>query len=400
MIKDREVCLFLTLKCNQHCKYCHRFLGINEISTEENMKIIDKLAKEEIRNITFTGGEPLLYTGILELVKYAKKKDMKVKVISNGKILAQNQNMREIYNYLDSLTLSIDTIDNELNEKMGRGYEHYNNIKAVLNSLLEFDLKVNINTVVSKMNMGTLENLGNFIKNYNINAWRIFKFIPLRETAKLNKDMFEISKVDFKANKPLFTSFPNIQRIEFREDDDMENKYILIMPNGNIIMTENKEDVTVGNIRQNTLSEILENKITAKSTNKVVSKIRTLISYNNQSARNKILNKISNLNFVDIVGVADTGADTYNKIIDLKPEMVFTSYNFEDMNGLELMQKSKQTLNNEIPIFNFIAEQLPSQEIIKLVSIDDSKINAIINENNKEDGIIQSLEEYKKFKEF
>ena len=168
MIKDREVCLFLTLKCNQHCKYCHRFLGINEISTEENMKIIDKLAKEEIRNITFTGGEPLLYTGILELVKYAKKKDMKVKVISNGKILAQNQNMREIYNYLDSLTLSIDTIDNELNEKMGRGYEHYNNIKAVLNSLLEFDLKVNINTVVSKMNMGTLENLGNFIKNYNI----------------------------------------------------------------------------------------------------------------------------------------------------------------------------------------------------------------------------------------
>ncbi len=379
MIKDREVCLFLTLKCNQHCKYCHRFLGINEISTEENMKIIDKLAKEEIRNITFTGGEPLLYTGILELVKYAKKKDMKVKVISNGKILAQNQNMREIYNYLDSLTLSIDTIDNELNEKMGRGYEHYNNIKAVLNSLLEFDLKVNINTVVSKMNMGTLENLGNFIKNYNINAWRIFKFIPLRETAKLNKDMFEISKVDFKANKPLFTSFPNIQRIEFREDDDMENKYILIMPNGNIIMTENKEDVTVGNIRQNTLSEILENKITAKSTNKVVSKIRTLISYNNQSARNKILNKISNLNFVDIVGVADTGADTYNKIIDLKPEMVFTSYNFEDMNGLELMQKSKQTLNNEIPIFNFIVEQLPSQEIMKLASIDDSKINAIIN---------------------
>lgn len=172
------------------------------------------------------------------------------------------------------------------------------------------------------------------------------------------------------------------------------------MPNGNIIMTENKEDVTVGNIRQNTLSEILENKITAKSTNKVVSKIRTLISYNNQSARNKILNKIGNLNFVDIVGVADNGTDTYNKIIDLKPEMVFTSYNFKDMNGLELMQKSKQALNNEIPIFNFIAEQLPSQEIIKLVSIDDSKINAIINENNKEDGIIQSLEEYKKFKEF
>ena len=164
------------------------------------------------------------------------------------------------------------------------------------------------------------------------------------------------------------------------------------MPNGNIIITENKEDVTVGNICENTLSEILENRITAKSTNKIVSKIRALISYNNESERNKILNKIGNLNFVDIVGVADNGTDTYNKIIDLKPEMLFTSYNFKDMNGLELMQKSKQALNNEIPIFNFIVEQLPSQEIMKLASIDDSKINAIINENNKEDGIIQSLE--------
>lgn len=399
MIKDREVCLFLTLKCNQHCKYCHRFLGIDEICTEDNIKIINKLADEGIKNITFTGGEPLLYPGILELVKYAKEKDMKIKVISNGQILAENQNMREIYNYLDSLTLSIDSIDNELNEKMGRGYNHYKNIKAVLNSLLEFDLKVNINTVVSKMNIGTLEPLGNFIKDYNINAWRIFKFIPLRETAKLNKDMFEISKVDFKVNKPLFTSFPNIQKIEFREDDDMESKYVLIMPNGNVVITENKEDVTVGNIMKNSLSDILEKRKSTNAPKKVVSKIRTLIAYNNELERNKIIDKISNLKFVDIVGVSDNGADAYNKIIDLKPEMVFANYNLKDMDGLELMQKSKSALDNEVPIFNFISKELPSQELVKLFNVDSNKINAIINENKKEDGIKNALEEFKKFKE-
>ncbi len=399
MIKDREVCLFLTLKCNQHCKYCHRFLGIDEICTEDNIKIINKLADEGISNITFTGGEPLLYPGIVELVKYAKEKGMKIKVISNGQILAENQNMREIYNYLDSLTLSIDSINNELNEKMGRGYNHYKNIKTVLNSLLEFDLKVNINTVVSKMNIGTLEPLGNFIKDYNINAWRIFKFIPLRETAKLNKDMFEISRVDFKANKPLFTSFPNIQKIEFREDDDMESKYVLIMPNGNVVITENKEDVTVGNIMENSLSDILEKRKSINTPKKVVSKIRTLIAYNNELERNKIIDKISNLKFVDIVGVSDNGADAYNKIIDLKPEMVFANYNLKDMDGLELMQKSKSALDNEVPIFNFIAKELPSQELVKLFNVDSNKINAIINENKKEDGIKNALEEFKKFKE-
>jgi len=129
MIKDREVCLFLTLRCNQICKYCHRFLGINEMSLKDNMTVIDRIAEEGITNITFTGGEPLLYPNILELVKYSKKKNMKVKVISNGKLLSKNNKLREIYNYLDSITFSIDSIDNELNEKMGRGYDHYNNIK-------------------------------------------------------------------------------------------------------------------------------------------------------------------------------------------------------------------------------------------------------------------------------
>jgi len=69
------------------------------------------------------------------------------------------------------------------------------------------------------------------------------------------------------------------------------------------------------------------------------------------------------------------------------------------MNGLELMQKSKETLNNEIPIFNFITNELAPQEIINLVNIDDNKINAIISEKQKENGIINVLEEYKKFKE-
>jgi len=298
MIKDREVCLFLTLRCNQICKYCHRFLGINEMSLKDNMTVIDRIAEEGITNITFTGGEPLLYPNILELVKYSKKKNMKVKVISNGKLLSKNNKLREIYNYLDSITFSIDSIDNELNEKMGRGYDHYNNIKNVLNSLKENSLKVNINTVVSKMNIGTLELLGNFLKEYKINAWRIFKFIPLRETAKLNKDMFEISKVDFKANKPVFTSFPNIQKIEFREENDMESKYVLIMPNGNVVITENKKDITIGNIMEDSLSNLLNNRGETEVKNSVTSKIKTLISYNDEFERNKILEKIKALNYV------------------------------------------------------------------------------------------------------
>lgn len=229
MIKDKEVCLFITLKCNQRCKFCHRFNGNTTMDFEDIKKVIDKLTEEGVTNITFTGGEPFLHTNIIDIVKYAKEKGVKSKIISNGKILATDPDKKKIYQYLDSLTLSLDTIDNKLNEEIGRGYDHFDNVKAVLESLKRNSLKVNINTVVSKMNLDKLEELGNFLKNYEINAWRSFKFIPLRETAKTNKDIFEISKIDFKVNKPLFTSFSNIKKIEFREDEDFE-RYILIKP--------------------------------------------------------------------------------------------------------------------------------------------------------------------------
>lgn len=399
MIKDREVCLFLTLRCNQKCKYCHRFLGIGDLDLEHNKEVINQIVQDGITNMTFTGGEPLLYPNILELLKLAEEKGIKGKLITNGHILATQPEMREIYNHLDSITLSIDSINNELNEKMGRGYDHFRNIKTVLDSLKGNDLKVNINTVVSKMNITYIEELGNFLKEYNINTWRIFKFIPLRETAKLNKDMFEISKADFRVNRPLFTSFSNIKKIEFREENDMESKYVLIMPNGNVVITENEQDVTIGNILKNSLSEILNNRISMKTPNKVMEKIRTLISYNNEEERNSILEKIKQLSYVDIVGISASGVDTLNKIVDLKPEMVFANYNMNGMNGLELMQRSKEKLKTEMPIFNFITNELPENEINLLVNVADNKINALISEKQKEESIITTLEEYKKFKE-
>lgn len=396
MVSDREVCLFLTLKCNQNCRYCHRFLGIDEVSFEDNKRIINKIAEDGIKNMTFTGGEPLLYPNIIELVKLAKEKGLKVKLITNGSVLANNPKMREIYNYLDSITFSIDSCDNEINEKLGRSYKHAENIKTVLESLKGKELNVNINTVVSRVNIEKLEELGQFLREYKINAWRIFKFIPLRETAKINEKEFEISKAEFRINKTLFTSFPNISKVEYREENDMESKYVLIMPNGNIVVTENKKDVTIGNILENSISELLRNRNIEK-TQKAVRKIKTLIAYNDEIIRNEIVSAIKKLSYVEVVGVAKNGNDTYNKIVKLQPEMVFSSYNLSDMTGLDVIKKSKAQLDTKIPVFNFITDNITSEEFDQINNIAGNKMNAFIPELNKEQRIARVLKDYKEF---
>ena len=191
----------------------------------------------------------------------------------------------------------------------------------------------------------------------------------------------------------------NIGKVEFREEPDMESKYLLIMPNGNIMVTENGEDVCIGNVLKDSITELLKNRTTIKaSAKKVFEKIRTLVAYRDEKVRNEIVDTIKGLNYVDIVGVTDNGADTYKEIVNLQPEMVFTNYNFADMNGLDIIKKSKEQLDTKIPVFNLIGNDIPDDEYKEFVNVAGIKMNTLITNPNK-DRIVGIFEDYKEFKE-
>lgn len=246
-MQKKEICWNITTRCNQGCRYCHRFLNINDLTFNENEKILNNLINDGVTDITWTGGEALIYENIEELIKRAYKKGIRNKLITNGKILA-NSNM-QILNYLDSLTLSLDSTNNKINQELGRGEEHYTNVKYILDYIKEnnIDIKLRINTVANKLNIDNISEFILFLNEYNIYAWRIFRFMPLRETAVKNKNEFEISDEQFKFIKEKCNKECNITNIEYREEDDMEKKYVLLVANGDIVITENGKDVTKGN---------------------------------------------------------------------------------------------------------------------------------------------------------
>ena len=89
---EKEICWNITSKCNQNCKYCHRFLNIMDLKYEENLNILNNLEKSNIKSITWTGGEALLFEGIDNLLKYSCEKGIKNKIITNGKLLTKKKN--------------------------------------------------------------------------------------------------------------------------------------------------------------------------------------------------------------------------------------------------------------------------------------------------------------------
>ena len=256
-MNDKEICWNITARCNQKCRYCHRFLGIKDLSFEENKSVLEKIIDQNVTDITWTGGEALLLDYVDDLLRISSSNKVRNKLITNGQLLT-NERIDRIGKYLDSITLSLDTTDDNINERLGRGYNHYKRVKEILDYLQSKypNIKIRINSVICNYTKN-VDELIKFLNDYNIYSWRIFKFMPLRELAEKNKNEFSISKEEYDNIVKRIKQASNIKNIDTRIESDMEKKYILILADGSIIVTENGTDKKLGNALNDSLEGLL-----------------------------------------------------------------------------------------------------------------------------------------------
>lgn len=392
MIK-KKVCWKITTKCNQGCKYCFGFNNIQNLSFEENERVLNHLIASGINHITWTGGEAVLYPRVNELMRESKERGLYNKLVTNGIYLSKNDNeyVEDILNTLDEINLSIDSIENDINLALGKENNHLDIIKNLLEKTKNKNIKVRINTVVSKLNVDKLDELGEFLNNYQIEKWKFLKFMPIRERAEKNEKLFEIEEKELENSVKRLRKFENIKTVEYKKQSEFE-KSIVIVPNADIIQTQKGKDHYFGNVLK---EEIIDfDKIYSNG------KIRTLIAHNDINVTNKIVDAIKKLDFVDIVGTAKDGTETYHKIVDLKPEMIFTKYAMDNMNGLDLVKSSKEKLENNIPIFNMIIDnKVQENEIDEMYDIIGRKLNSVISSSdNISNSVVDIINQYNDYK--
>ena len=385
----KKVCWKITTKCNQGCKYCFGFNNIPSLSFEEDEEVLEHLIASGINHITWTGGEAVLYPRVNELMRKSKERGLYNKLVTNGIYLSKNDNeyVEDILNTLDEINLSIDSIENDINLALGKENNHLDIIKNLLEKTKNKNIKVRINTVVSKLNVDKLDELGEFLNNYQIEKWKFLKFMPIRERAEKNEKLFEVEEKELENSVKRLRKFENIKTVEYKKQSEFE-KSIVIVPNADIIQTQNGIDHYFGNALKEKIidfDEIYSNK-----------KIRTLIAHNDINIINRIVDAIKKLDFVDVVGTAKDGTETYQKIVELKPEMIFTKYAMDNMNGLDIVKSSKEKLESNIPVFNMIIDnKVQENEIDEMYDIIGKKLNSLITgSDNISNNIVDIINQY------
>ncbi len=155
---DNPLRIKVTGRCNRNCFFCHQEGGmadIGEIGYSENLKrIIDVLYSAfHMRSVALTGGEPLLYDGLLELVKSISEntKVCNFLLTTNGSIRKPEKFWLEFKNLgLSKVNISIpDVLDYVTltgeNDHNCRVFQNQISLVKMLNSL---EIKTNINVVV------------------------------------------------------------------------------------------------------------------------------------------------------------------------------------------------------------------------------------------------------------
>lgn len=391
-MKKNKVCWKITTKCNQGCKYCFGFNNIPDLSFEENMQVLDNLVNSGINSITWTGGEAVLYPKINELMKASKNKGLYNKLVTNGIYLSENDDERvnAIINILDEINISIDSIDNNINLSLGKENNHFEIVKNLLEKLNDKDIKVRVNTVVSKLNIDKLEELGEFLNNYNIEKCKFLKFMPVRERAERNKSSFEISEDEVEEKVKELKSFTNIKLIEYKKQNEFE-KSIVILPNADVVQTRDGMDHYFGNI-------LKQNYINFNNIHKT-EEVTILIAHYDERTREMMKYFASDRPYAKIVGSAKSGEEAIEKIKELKPDMVFASFDMPDINGVEIVKRSKKALQDNVPIFNFIIKDdiLSDEfkpEFIETKELIGDKFNSVISPMQTQERYDQILDDY------
>ncbi|OQY11097.1 MAG: hypothetical protein B6I31_05590 [Desulfobacteraceae bacterium 4572_19] len=304
--------LELSLRCNFKCPYCYvpdTNYFEEELLEEEIRDVILQAKEMGAKKITILGGEPTIYPGILEIVRFISQNNLQVEIFSNGSgitadfakelfannvrmVLKKNTLNEELQDKLTGKEGAFKIINSALENLQNAGYpsnkghlankgnlankghsentEHPANTEHPVNTEHPANREHSVNnsflavsSVICKQNIAELPDFWQWLRNRNIVPY--FEIITPQANAKIN-DWLEVPKNQL---QKLFQEISDIDRKKYGFNWDpqpplMGNRCLrhqfscLVTSKGDITPCVGVT-IPLGNIREQTLSNIIKN---------------------------------------------------------------------------------------------------------------------------------------------
>jgi len=143
----------LSFRCNFSCQHCYSREEVGEeLSTEDNFRIIDVLAEKQVPFINFGGGEPLIRDDLYDIAAYAVSKGLNPSMNSNGWLLDDVAATRLKQAGFKSVGISLDSAEAHLHDDFRCMPGSHERAIGALQALRKVGLRSTLSAVISRIN--------------------------------------------------------------------------------------------------------------------------------------------------------------------------------------------------------------------------------------------------------
>ena len=168
----------VTYACNLSCIHCLSDSGRRrdgELTTEQALRVIDKLAAVKVFQFNIGGGEPFMRPDFLDLMDHAHEKGMVTCISTNGTLIDERI-ARRLDHPLVYIQVSLDGASESSNDAI-RGRGSYHKVLNALEHLRKRDIEVSINCVLTRRSYPELDDLVKLAASYGAKL-RVSRFRP------------------------------------------------------------------------------------------------------------------------------------------------------------------------------------------------------------------------------
>jgi radical SAM protein with 4Fe4S-binding SPASM domain len=286
---NKQIFVFeITSKCNLACKYCYNVWLQNQEYEKGDLdlatfkKILNQLIKDtEIYAIALAGGEPLLNKEILQIAKYAREKNIRVIIASNGTLFSAELISDFVKIQIRDFVISMPSLSAEKFQKLTEK-QNLSALKKSLIMLRKLNCNIALAFTATNLNLTEIEKVFKFAQVLGVTELQINRFCPggrgLQHEKELRISNSELEQFLIKINQladnqtlktvititcePCIFEHKKFPNLKFGKCECGLRKWTIDW-NGNLRVCEQDEKI-VENLLENSFFQIIQNKYVAE----------------------------------------------------------------------------------------------------------------------------------------
>ncbi len=173
-----------TRACALKCVHCRAeaidFRSPGELSTSQAFLLLQEIRTFGTPLVVLTGGDPMRRPDIHEIVEYGADLGLRMAITPSGTKEMTFEALKDLKESgLARLAVSLDGSTAEIHDAFRQVAGSYEWTLQIMRWADELDLSLQINTTVSRLNLGDFDQIADLLEIFRVSLWSVFFLVPM-----------------------------------------------------------------------------------------------------------------------------------------------------------------------------------------------------------------------------